>query len=86
MSKSTRVTEKGQATIPHELREKYDLQPGDEVVWMDTEEGIVVKKRTRTGGRGMLVPEGTSAEKREEIAAELGQRVRDRRDRNYEDA
>ncbi len=86
MSKSTRVTEKGQATIPHELREKYDLKPGDEVVWMDTDEGIVVKKRTRTGGRGMLVPDDTSDAKREEIAEELGQRVRNRRDRNYEEA
>jgi AbrB family looped-hinge helix DNA binding protein len=86
MNKSTRVTEKGQATIPHELREKYDLEPGDEVVWIDTDEGIVVKKRTRSGGRGMLVPDDTAGEKREEIAEELGQRVRDRRDRNYEDA
>ncbi|MDV7349674.1 AbrB/MazE/SpoVT family DNA-binding domain-containing protein [Halorubrum distributum] len=85
MSKYTRITEKGQATIPHELREKYDLEPGDEVVWLDTDEGIVVKKRTRTGGRGMLVPDDTPLEKREEIAEELGQRLRDRRDRNYED-
>lgn len=85
MSKSTRITEKGQATIPHELREKYGLEPGDEVIWMDTDEGIVVKKRTRSGGRGMLVPDDTSDEKREEIAEELSQRVRDRRDRNYED-
>lgn len=86
MSKSTRVTEKGQATIPKELREKYDLNPGDEVVWLDTDDGIVVKKRTRTGGRGMLVPDGTSDEKREEIARELTERVRDRRENNYEDA
>lgn len=86
MSKSTRVTEKGQTTIPKELREKYDLEPGDEVIWKDTDEGIVVKKRTRTGGRGMLVPDDLSAEKREEIAAELSDRLRDRRDRNYEDA
>ena len=86
MSQPTRVTEKGQATIPKELREKYDLEPGDEVVWVDTDEGIVVKKRTRTGGRGMLIPDDTSDEKREEIAEELGQRVRDRRNRNYEDA
>ncbi|OYR53818.1 MULTISPECIES: AbrB/MazE/SpoVT family DNA-binding domain-containing protein [unclassified Halorubrum] len=85
MSKYTRITEKGQATIPHELREKYDLEPGDEVVWLDTDEGIVVKKRIRTGGRGMLVPDDTPVEKREEIAEELGQRLRDRRDRNYED-
>ncbi|QGX94537.1 AbrB/MazE/SpoVT family DNA-binding domain-containing protein [Haloplanus rallus] len=86
MSKSTRVTEKGQATIPKELREKYDLEPGDEVVWMDTEEGIVVKKRTRTSGRGMLLPDDTSEEEREAVAEELEQRVRERRDRNYEEA
>ena len=29
MSEATRITEKGQATIPKELREKYDLDPGD---------------------------------------------------------
>lgn len=85
MSKSTRVTEKGQATIPKELREKYGLEPGDRVVWLDTDEGIVVKKRTRTGGRGMLLPEETPEAKRREVAEELAQRVRDRRDRNYEE-
>jgi AbrB family looped-hinge helix DNA binding protein len=84
MSKSTRVTEKGQATIPKDLREKYDLEPGDEVVWIDSDEGIVVKKRTRTGGRGMLIPEDISDEKREEVAEELSKRLRGRRDRNYE--
>lgn len=86
MSKSTRITEKGQATIPKDLREKYDLEPGDEVVWMDTDEGIVVKKRTRTAGRGMLIPDDTSEKKRKEIAEELDKRIRDRRDRNYEEA
>lgn len=34
----------------------------------------------------MLVPNATPDEKREEIVAELGQRVRNRCDRNYEDA
>jgi AbrB family looped-hinge helix DNA binding protein len=86
MSKSTRVTEKGQATIPKELREKYDLEPGDEVVWMDTDEGIVVKRRTRTSGRGMLLPDDTSEAEREAVAEELERRVRERRDRNYEEA
>lgn len=86
MSQSTRVTEKGQTTIPKGLREKYDLEPGDEVVWMDTDEGIVVKKRTRTSGRGMLVPDDTSEETREAVAEELAGRVRERRDRNYEGA
>lgn len=85
MSESTRITEKGQTTIPKELREKYDLEPGDEVVWLDTDDGIVVKKRTRTAGRGLLVPDDTPAEKRREIAEELGRRLRERRNRNYEE-
>ena len=86
MSQATRVTEKGQTTIPKKLRDKYDLEPGDEVLWMDTDEGIVVKKRTRTGGRGMLVPDDLSEEKRQDVAEELSERVRDRRDRNYQGA
>jgi len=85
MSESTRVTDKGQATIPKPLREKYDLEPGDEVVWVDTDDGIVMKKRTQGSGRGMLVPDDTSQETRDEIAAELATRLRTRRDRNYED-
>lgn len=84
MSEATRVTEKGQATIPKHLREKYDLEPGDEVVWVDTDDGIVVKKRTRTDARGLLVPDDTSAEQRAAVANELTERLRDRRDRNYD--
>lgn len=86
MSESTRITEKGQTTIPKELREKYNLEPGDEVVWEDTEDGIVLKRRTSTSGRGALVPDDTSKEKRKEVADELAERLRDRRDRNYEEA
>ena len=56
MSEATRVTEKGQTTIPKDLREKYDLEPGDDVLWMDTADGIVVKKRTSTAGRGRWFP------------------------------
>lgn len=85
MSKTTRLTEKGQTTIPKELREKYDLDPGDEVVWLDTGDGIVVKKRTRTEGRGLLVPDDASDAEREAVAEELAERVRERRDRNYEE-
>ena len=85
MSESTRVTDKGEATIPKPLREKYDLEPGDEVVWVDTDDGIVMKKRTQGSGRGMLVPDDTSQETREAVAEELATRLRTRRDRNYEE-
>jgi bifunctional DNA-binding transcriptional regulator/antitoxin component of YhaV-PrlF toxin-antitoxin module len=32
MSITTHVSEKNQATIPQNLREKYGVEPGDEVV------------------------------------------------------
>lgn len=73
--KTTRVTRKGQVTIPKELRDEYGLEPGDEVVWNLTNEGIVVRKANRGSARGMLVPDETPAEKREEIARELERRV-----------
>lgn len=81
MNTSTQVTDKGQATIPKKLREKYDIEPGDKIIWMDTEEGLILKKRTQTAGRGLLVPDDTPKEKREAIAEELGQRLQNRRDR-----
>lgn len=76
---TTRITRKGQVTIPKELREEYDLSEGDEVVWQDSEAGIVVRKANRESARGMLVPDETPPEKREEIAQELERRIRERR-------
>ena len=40
----SRVTEKGQVTIPKEVREELGIQPGDEVVFEETETGYVVRK------------------------------------------
>lgn len=78
-SETTRVTKKGQVTIPKELREEYGIEPGDEVVWRDSDEGIVVRKANRGSARGMLVPDDTPPAKRAEIAEELERRVRDHR-------
>lgn len=85
MGEVTRITEKGQATIPKALREQYNLEPGDEVVWFDTEDGIVVKKRTRTEARGMLLADTASADQRAEVAEELRSRLEGRRERNYDE-
>ncbi len=38
-----RVQEKGQVTIPREIREKLDLKKGDLVTFVETDEGIVIK-------------------------------------------
>lgn len=39
-----RVTTKGQVTIPKPIREELGLQPGDEVTFEETDEGIVIRK------------------------------------------
>lgn len=82
---TTRVTRKGQVTIPKQFREEFGLEPGDEVVWQTADAGIVVRKANRASARGMLVPDDTPPEKRAEIAEEFERRVRDHRQRIEED-
>lgn len=76
----TRVTRKGQVTIPKELRDEFGLEPGDEVVWNLTNDGIVVRKANRESARGMLVPDDTPDEQREKVAQELEQRIQEHRE------
>lgn len=49
-------------------------------MWTEADEGILVRKASRTSARGMLVPDDTPPERREEIAAELERRVDDHRE------
>ena len=39
----TRIQEKGQVTIPLEIRKKLNLKKGDMVLFVETESGIVIK-------------------------------------------
>ena len=45
MAEETRtVGERGQVTLPRELRERFDIQGGDEVVVRETGDRIVIEK------------------------------------------
>lgn len=44
-TQTSRVTDKGQTTIPKSLREKYGIEPGDEVVWIEADDGITLRKK-----------------------------------------
>lgn len=81
--KTSRVTDKGQTTIPMELRERYGIEPGDTVVWEDTDEGIVLRKVIEDSGRGMWVDQDLTPDEREEIAHELEEEIRDRRNSEW---
>ena len=76
---TTHITRKGQVTIPKELREEFDLEEGDELLWQKAEDGILVRKATRSAGRGMLVDDDVPEEKREEMAEEMEAQLRERR-------
>jgi len=40
---AVRVQERGQVTIPKEVRERLDLKKGDLVTFVETEEGVIIK-------------------------------------------
>ena len=40
---SVRVQAKGQVTIPKEIRDKLNVKPGDLVVFVETDTGVMVK-------------------------------------------
>ena len=45
MAEETRtVGERGQVTLPKELRERYNIQGGDEVLFRETDDRIVIEK------------------------------------------
>jgi AbrB family looped-hinge helix DNA binding protein len=76
---TTRITRKGQVTIPKDLREEFGLEDGDELLWQKAEDGIRVRKATRSAGRGMLVDDDVPEEKREEMAEEMEAEIREMR-------
>jgi len=77
--RTTRITRKGQVTIPKELREEFGLKEGDELRWEKMDDGIRIRKATQAAGRGMLVSEDVSDAEREAIAEEMEAEIRQRR-------
>ena len=82
---TTRVTRKGQVTIPISIREALDLKEGDSVVWVMEEEQILLKRSesvvARTAGilKGeeiALTAEELRAAAEEAIAEEVEHRSR----------
>lgn len=67
----SRVTEKGQVTIPKEIREKLGIQPGDEVTFEETEAGYVVRKEVEKSRfekwRGIAETDKSVEERMEEL-------------------
>jgi AbrB family looped-hinge helix DNA binding protein len=81
---TTRVTRKGQVTIPKELREEFGLSEGDEIQWEKTDDGLRVRKATRSAGRGMLVDDDVSEAEREALAEEMEADIRENRRTEWE--
>ncbi len=79
-----RVQEKGQVTIPSEIREKLDLKKGDMVTFVETDEGIVIK-RVEVVVSDALDEIGRALKEKGIILEELLERGRDIRGELIED-
>jgi len=74
----TIVTQRGQTTIPHELRQRYGVQAKSRLRWIDTGRGMLVVPVSDDpikAARGMLGNKDTSTQaflvaKREELQLE----------------
>lgn len=77
MTETTQVTDKGQTTIPKEYRDKYGINPGDEVIWIDTDDGLRLVRADNDSGRGMLA-EGLDESDREDLAQAMTEDVREK--------
>jgi AbrB family looped-hinge helix DNA binding protein len=82
--KTTRITRKGQVTIPKELRAEFGLEEGDEIRWEKAEDGIRVRKATQSAGRGMLVDDDVPEAKRKQMADEMEAEIRENRDTEWQ--
>ncbi|MFB6253207.1 MAG: AbrB/MazE/SpoVT family DNA-binding domain-containing protein [Halobacteriaceae archaeon] len=47
-----RVTTKGQVTIPKEIREELGIEPGDKVIFEETDVGYTIQKSEPTTAEG----------------------------------
>ncbi len=72
----TRVTEKGQVTIPKEVRDALGIQPGDEIVFERTGEGVVIEKQVDTSRfdrwRGVAETDATVVERMRDLRGDRG--------------
>jgi AbrB family looped-hinge helix DNA binding protein len=48
----SRVTTKGQVTIPKEIRDKLGIEPGDEIAFEEVEAGYKIRKKEPTTADG----------------------------------
>lgn len=74
----TRVSEKGQTTIPKRFREELGLAPGDEVEWVLTSDGVEARKASKSG-RGTLLADADE-ETRREVFEDLAEQNREDRE------
>ncbi|MFB6177561.1 MAG: AbrB/MazE/SpoVT family DNA-binding domain-containing protein [Halobaculum sp.] len=76
---TTRVSQKGQTTIPKEIRERLGIEPGDRVEWADDGVEITVDKQTPESSRGALRPDDMTEEEAEEWAQGMEEYIEEKR-------
>jgi bifunctional DNA-binding transcriptional regulator/antitoxin component of YhaV-PrlF toxin-antitoxin module len=55
-----KITSKGQVTIPEDLRRQYGFLPNTEVLFVSGKDGLMLRKGSRTKGRGDMIVERLS--------------------------
>ena len=77
-TETTRVSQKGQTTIPKPVREELGIEPGDTVEWETSSEGVHLSRRSTSKTKGVAFDDASEAA-REEWVKNANDRLRRRR-------
>ena len=77
-TETTRVSQKGQTTIPKPVREKLGIEPGDTVEWETSGEEVHLSRQSTSTTKGVAFDDASEAA-REEWIKNANDRLRRRR-------
>lgn len=82
-TETTRVSQKGQTTIPKPVRDELGIEPGDTVEWETSGEAVRLSRRTSSTTKGAAFDDASEAA-REEWVKNANDRLKQRREAEWD--
>lgn len=81
---TTRVSQKGQTTIPKEIRRQLGIEPGDTVEWERDGETVRIRRESEPTTKGVAFDSSVSEDDREEWVENANERLKRKRETEWD--